>query len=86
MDTFILDPLPDPRADLFCVIRNYKIDRHDGLLLGFGSERQRRGLQRLFEDPLIIALLGRAGIAAMGEVSEGIFDNARSIRGLDPNG
>ena len=32
-DALILHPLPDPRTDLFCIIWNYKIDRHGGLLL-----------------------------------------------------
>lgn len=78
-DTFILDPLPDPRTDLFCIIRNYKIDRHDRLLLGLFCCRQTRALHRLLEDPFIVGLFCRARITTVGKVVQGIFDNARSV-------
>ena len=77
-DTLILHPLPDPRTDLFCIIWNYKIDRHGGLLLIWFCIW--RVLERLLEDPLIVALLGWAGIAAVGKVVQGIFDDARTVR------
>ena len=76
---------PDPRTDLFCIIGNYKIDRHGVRSLHQLSAGRVGRLKRLFEYPLIIALFRRAGIALMGEIIECEFDNPGTIARFDAN-